>query len=76
MKVFDWQLTQSQKAGYCLASFSPELRTSLQRDGTPYLIPFFKSPCGVGTIRIHVHPGVGGVDLISVRLWTFKDGGF
>ena len=61
MKVFDWQLTQSQKAGYCLASFSPKLRSSLEMDGTPYLIPFFESPCGIGFMSAQVHPGVGGV---------------
>ena len=62
MKVFDWQLTQLQKAGYGLASFSPKLRTFLEMDGTPHLIPFLDSPCGVGSIRAHVHLGMGGLD--------------
>ena len=66
MKVFDWQLTQSQKAGYGFASFSPESRTSLEMDGNLHLISFFESPYGVGSIRAHVHPGVGGVDHIIV----------
>ena len=76
MKVFDWQLTQSQKAGYGFASFSPELRTSLEMDGKLHFISFFESPYWVGSIRAHVHhPGVGGVDHIIVLSKTSHQSG-